>query len=242
MNNVRAIALATMVAILGVAPIMLAPTAAAHIRVDDSQRPPKGGYGIVTLIVPTESQKSPTVGVTVTLPDDVNLTSARTLPIAGWEAGVETEPVDGGTRISRIVWRANDGSPGLRPSEFGEFTFSAGPWPDTADTVALTADQTYGDGSVVTWNEVAVDDVTEPEHPAPVVTLGAPDAHHGGGPGAAHGASPDPTRDQHAHPTATAATGETWFWRVTSLTGLVIAAGTAVALVVVLRRTRATES
>ncbi|MEX3644299.1 YcnI family copper-binding membrane protein [Mycolicibacterium porcinum] len=205
--------------------IVTAAPATAHVRVDEGQRPPRGGYGIVRLIVPTESEQAATVGVTVTLPDDVALTSARTLPIPGWTASVETEPTADGQRVSRITWRAIDKAGGLKPTEYGEFAFSAGPWPENADTVSLLSDQSYSDGSVVSWNEIAVDNNSEPEHPAPVVTLGAAEAGH------AH--------DGHGAPTPVAAEssgGESWLWRATSVVALVLALGSSAALAVTLRR------
>lgn len=222
--------------LLGAGMLATACPAAAHVRVDEGRQPPQGGYGIVTLIVPTESAAASTVGVSVTLPDGVDLTSARTLPIPGWTAAVETDPADDGDRVSRIIWRATEPANGLKPTEFGEFTFSAGPWPVDVDTVALLSDQTYSDGSVVAWNEIAVDKDSEPEHPAPVVTLAAAEDGHGHGDG--HGAD----SDQIVNTAAAVHSDESWFWRATSLISLVIALGTAAALTVVLRRTRGPDS
>jgi uncharacterized protein YcnI len=216
-----------------------AGAASAHVHVDDGQQPAQGGYGIVRLVVPTESAGAATVGLTVTLPDDVDLTSARTLPLAGWTAAVETEPSGAGERVSRIMWRAIDPANGVKPSEFGEFTVSAGPWPADVDAVPLLTDQAYSDGSVVAWNEIAVDKDTEPEHPAPVVTLGATEEGHSHGDG--HGAPAEATAELSADVTqtaATASTDESWWWRATSVVSLLIAVGTAAALVLVLRRTR----
>ncbi|QRY43806.1 YcnI family protein [Mycolicibacterium boenickei] len=205
--------------------IVTAAPAAAHVRVDEGQQPPRGGYGIVRLIVPTESEQASTIGVTVTVPDNIELTSARTLPIPGWTANVETEPTGDGQRVSRITWRAIDKAGGIKPTEYGEFAFSAGPWPENAETVPLLSDQSYSDGSVVSWNEIAVDKDSEPEHPAPVVTLGAAEAGH--------------THDGHGAPTLVAAGspgGESWLWRATSVVALLLALGSSAALAVTLRR------
>jgi uncharacterized protein YcnI len=205
--------------------IVTAAPAAAHVRVDEGQQPPRGGYGIVRLIVPTESEQASTIGVTVTVPDNIELTSARTLPIPGWTANVETEPTGDGQRVSRITWRAIGKASGIKPTEYGEFAFSAGPWPENAETVSLLSDQSYSDGSVVSWNEIAVDKDSEPEHPAPVVTLGAAEAGH--------------THDGHGAPTLVAAGspgGESWLWRATSVVALLLALGSSAALAVTLRR------
>jgi uncharacterized protein YcnI len=205
--------------------------------VDDGGQVAKGGYGIVRLIVPSESHKASTVGVTVTLPDTVDLASARTLPVPGWTATVETEQSGQGQRVSRITWRADDNADGLKATEYGEFAFSAGPWPIDADSVALSADQAYSDGSVVSWNEIAVDKDSEPEHPAPVLTLAEPDpAHSHAGDG--HGAAPPASATPETVLASAEATGGEWFWRATSAVSLLIAIGTAAALGVVLRRSR----
>ncbi|MEV8516015.1 YcnI family protein [Dactylosporangium sp. NPDC051484] len=151
--------------------VLIPAPADAHVRVDDSSAPKRGGYGAVRLSVPTESEKASTVGLIVTIPEDVTLTSAKVLPIAGWTAKVETVQ----DRVTRIVWQAKDG--GLGPSEFGVFTFSAGPWPKDKSAVPLPTTQQYSDGSTVVWDQVALD-ASEPEHPAPIVVLGAASAEH----------------------------------------------------------------
>ncbi|MHC9293670.1 YcnI family protein [Mycobacterium sp. LTG2003] len=232
--------------------VLSATPAAAHVRVDEGQQPPQGGYGIVRLIVPSESAQASTTGLTVTLPDNVHLTSARTLPIPGWRAAVETTPSGDGQRVSRITWQAIDKADGLRPSEFGEFAFSAGPWPENVDSVALLSDQAYSDGSVVSWNEIAVDNDSEPEKPAPVVALAPAEAGHshtGDGHGAPSESATNVTaaeagpghHDASADTTLVAAESsgqESWAWRATSVVSLLIALATAAALAVAVRRNR----
>lgn len=120
------------------------------------------------LIVPTESDDASTIGLSLTVPEGVDLTSARTLPIPGWTATVEREQSGDGERVSRVRWQATDPANGLKAAEFGVFTLSAGPWPEDVDSVPLPTEQIYSDGSVVSWNEVAVNAGIEPEHPAPV--------------------------------------------------------------------------
>lgn len=60
---------------------------------------------------------------------------------------------------------------GLGATEFGVFTFSGGKWPAGVDSVSLPTEQRYSDGTVVRWDEEALDAASEPEHPAPSVTL-----------------------------------------------------------------------
>ncbi|BCJ47664.1 hypothetical protein GCM10010168_20220 [Actinoplanes ianthinogenes] len=156
------------------ATLLVAAPAQAHVRVDGGDAPGKGGYGAVRLSVPTENETASTVGLTVTIPDDVTLTSVKVLPLTGWTAKVETA----GERVTRIVWHA--AGAGLGPAEFGIFTFSGGPWPEDRSAVPLPTIQQYSDGSSVKWDEVALD-ASEPDHPAPIVVLDEASAgHHGG--------------------------------------------------------------
>jgi hypothetical protein len=94
---------------------------------------------------------------------------------------------------------------------------------------------------VVSWNEIAVDKDTEPEHPAPAVTLGAAEAghSHADGENGDHAPAAASVTTQAA---AEVGSDDSWFWRITSVVSLVIALGTAAALAVVLRRTRGTGS
>ena len=45
--------------------------------------------------------------------------------------------------------------------------------PEGVDSLSFPADQTYSDGEVVKWAEVAKDGADEPEHPAPTLKLAA---------------------------------------------------------------------
>ncbi|MFF0816043.1 YcnI family protein [Rhodococcus sp. NPDC003318] len=230
--------LAAVTALGGFAALGLASPAAAHVRVDSGEPVSQGGYGVVRLIVPTESDDASTVGVTVTIPDDVNLTSARTQPIPGWTATIESEPSGSGERVSRIAWRATDPASGLKASEFGVFTLSAGPWPQNVDSVPLPSDQTYSDGSVVSWNEVAVDEGAEPEHPAPVVTLVAGGSGHGDGHAEAASASSAGTSQSDDHAEASAPTDDSsaWLWQTIAVVALLLALGSTGAVIALLRR------
>lgn len=229
---------------IGTGLLVFAGAAAAHVEVEDGPPPPKGGDGIVRLIVPTESDTASTVGVTITVPKGVDLSEARTLPIPGWTAVVETETTPNSQWVSRITWKADGAAGGIKPTEFGEFAFSAGPWPKNVDTVSLPADQTYSDGSVVVWNEIAVDKDSEPEHPAPTVTLGAAEEGHDHTAADPATATAAPESDHHSgtgdttQAASTVSSGDSWFWRITSVVSLVIALGTAAALALVMRRTR----
>ncbi|WP_454051343.1 YcnI family copper-binding membrane protein [Cellulomonas sp. Marseille-Q8402] len=138
-----------------------------------------GAYAVLTVRVPNESATAATTQVSVDLPTDQPLTYVGVEPVPGWTATVEEgdlpEPVevDGATLTRapvRVVWTA-DGA-GIGDGEFQRFTISAGPLPAAGTDVVLPAHQTYSDGEVVDWDQLAEGDA-EPEHPAPVFTTTA---------------------------------------------------------------------
>lgn len=115
------LAVLTVAASLG-ATVGAVSTASAHVSADATLQPAQGGYGQVRLLVPTESDTSPTTAVAVTFPDGVELTSARTLPVPGWTATIDKAAAGSGERVTRITWRADDPQKGLGADEFGAFT------------------------------------------------------------------------------------------------------------------------
>lgn len=222
---------------VAVTALTFAAPAAAHVHAEGDSVP-QGGYGIVTLIVPSESDAAATTGVTITLPEGVDLTSARTLPIAGWTATVERTQSGGTERVSKILWTANDPAAGYGAAEYREFAFSAGPWPEGVESVALPSDQSYSDGSIVSWDEVAVDAASEPEHPAPEVTLIEAEEGHGD----SHGGSAAEASTDHHEAAASTSDSSNTVWQVVSIVSLVLAVVAVAGLGVVLRRGRGTGS
>jgi uncharacterized protein YcnI len=155
-----------------------ASAASAHVHVDGEDAT-RGGYGLLTFRVPTESATASTTAVTVTMPTRTPIASASVQPVPGWTATVTTtrlaKPIttdDGrvSTAVSRIEWKAATGA-GIAPGQFQQFAVSAGPLPDVVELRFPTL-QTYSDGTTVNWNQVATGSV-EPEHPAPVLALAA---------------------------------------------------------------------
>ena len=144
--------------------------AAAHVTVvapDAAQ----GGYTVMTFRVPTESEPAATSSVKVELP---GLKAARTQPIPGWTSTVDR---DSEGLATAVTWTAEPGAEVL-PGQFQQFLLSAGPLPED-DSVSLPATQTYTDGEVVAWDEEPTDG-SEPERPAPALTLAAAaDPPHG---------------------------------------------------------------
>ncbi|MCX2965621.1 DUF1775 domain-containing protein [Gordonia aquimaris] len=154
-----------------------AGAAAAHVSAT-APTLTQGGYGVVTLVVPNESETAATTTLTVTLP---NLKSARPEVMSGWRSTVTKDPST--EEVTSITWSALPGSPGVPVGEFAQFRISGGPFPEE-DSIALPATQTYGDGEEVSWSEPMGADGAEPDHPAPVLTLPVADGdggHHGTG-------------------------------------------------------------
>lgn len=159
----------------GSALLLTAGVAAAHVTVaaPDAEQ---GGYSVLTFNVPTESEAASTTKVSVELP---GLKSARTEPLPGWSAVVEKDPQS--QLATNVTWTADPGV-GVAPGQFQRFVLSAGPLPDE-EQVSFAATQTYSDGEVVAWDQPTVDG-SEPEYPAPSLTLAAAseeDGHSHGG-------------------------------------------------------------
>lgn len=162
--------------------LLLAAPAAAHVTVNPGTAT-QGGYATVTFRVPNERDQASTTKLEVNLPADAPVASVKVRPVPGWTARAETTrlvtPITAhGTQITeavaKITWTADPDS-AIRPGEFQQFDVSLGPLPQVKQMI-FKALQTYSDGNVVRW----IDEPqagTEPDHPAPVLTLtpaGAP--------------------------------------------------------------------
>lgn len=194
---------AAVVTAAGVALLATAVPAFAHVTAQPGAAE-QGGYSVVNLRVPTESETAGTVSLQVTLPADHPITSVRTSPRPGWTATTTSAPLDppverfGRTiteAVRTVTWTAD---PGVRigPGEFADFPLSLGPLPEDTDLLVLPAVQTYDDGEVVAWDQEPGPDGAEPERPAPTVALVAPadeDGDDGEETAAAAPAAPDDT-------------------------------------------------
>lgn len=159
-----------------------APSAAmAHVSIEPGQAEP-GSYTLITVKVPNESETEKTNRVELKLPTDTPFTSVRFVPVPGWDAELVRselpEPVMVGESeiteaVTSIIWTAQAGS------ELGDgalllLPISLGPVPDVG-SVVLIADQTYADGTVVSWS--GTDEGAE--KPAPVLFVNdEPVDHH----------------------------------------------------------------
>ncbi len=169
--------------------LLVSPMAAAHINAELDGAGP-GEFGLITLLVPTESGKADTVKLQVRIPDDVQLRTVRAQPVAGWSIDIAKRTIppiykDDGTPVTEVVdsvtWTTE--GPGIEEGQFGQFALYVGPLPDETK-LSLPTVQTFADGTADDWNQSA-NDSDDSEFPAPTVTIGASSVSGtGGGPGA----------------------------------------------------------
>lgn len=186
--------LATSVASLGAASVVVAGGASAHVRVSP-ETAAAGSYATLTFKVPNESATASTTKVSVDLPSDHPFGYVGYQPVPGWTAKVTTtklaKPITmHGETITEaptsITWTADSAS-SIKPGQFQQFVITAGAMPEPT-TLTMPAHQTYSDGKVVDWAD-ATKGSTEPEHPAPTLTVTAADASGHAG----HGSSGTPS-------------------------------------------------
>jgi uncharacterized protein YcnI len=174
----RLLRAATVTAIVAGTALAAAAPALAHVTANTTEAT-QGGYAVVTMRVPNESETAGTVRLDVTIPADHPITSVRVSPVPGWTATLTKAPIvpplerNGRTyaeSVGTITWTAQ---PGVRinPGEFTEFPISLGPLPTDVDALTLPATQTYDSGEVVAWAQPPNPDGSEPERPAPTVAL-----------------------------------------------------------------------
>ncbi|GAB2894146.1 YcnI family copper-binding membrane protein [Streptomyces mayteni] len=161
-----------------------APAAQAHVSIDPSEAE-QGGYAVLDLRVPNESDTASTTRLEVHLDPEYPLASVLPQPVPGWDVEVQTaeldEPIEmHGSQITEapttIVWSGGE----IEPGTFQQFPISVGPLPEDVEQLVFKAVQTYDDGEVSRWIEEPTEDGSEPENPAPVLQL-APGTggHHG---------------------------------------------------------------
>lgn len=157
--------------------LLTAAPASAHVHVDADNATP-GSTSVLTFRVPGESESGAlTTQLTVSLPD---VASARTEVMPGWTAKLDRDAAAG--TVKSVTWTAAPGV-GISSDQFALFKLSVR-LPET-DSVSFPATQTYSDGTVVRWDQAPLPDGSEPEHPAPQLTLSGPAsaderADHGG--------------------------------------------------------------
>lgn len=167
--------------VLGAAVALISsPSANAHVDATLDGTGP-GGFGVVTLGVPTEAGKPATTKVSVRIPDDTPMRTVRPQPVAGWNVDVTKRTIDppvykdDGTPVTEVVdtvtWTAT--GQGIGTGQFAQFAIYVGPLPDR-DTLALPTIQTFSDGSTEAWNESTPAGGEKPKFPVPAATIAKP--------------------------------------------------------------------
>lgn len=156
--------------------------ASAHVKVLSSDAV-QGGSAEIAFRVPTESDTASTVKLSVAMPTDTPIAAVSVQPHPGWtykvsNTALPTPLSDGhGGTVSQVVgtieWTAVSADTGIKPGEYDTFRITAGPLPK-ADKIVFKVVQTYSDDSVARWIDLpSAAGATEPDHPAPVLSLPA---------------------------------------------------------------------
>ncbi|GAB10319.1 hypothetical protein GOARA_056_00660 [Gordonia araii NBRC 100433] len=155
----RAAAAVSIATGLALAPVLGAGVADAHV-VARTSGIGEHGFGVVTFMVPNESDTAATTELKVAFPGIKHL-----LPEAkpGWTAHVAKN--DQGA-VTEIRWAAVPGTPGIPIGQFAEFNVSGGPF---TGELTLPATQIYADGETVAWDQATGPGGEEPEKPAPTI-------------------------------------------------------------------------
>ena len=176
------------VAVAAAAIVASAGAASAHVSVNPDTAT-QGGFTKLSFRVPNEQDAASTTKVQVALPADQPLGFVSVKPHAGWTytvtkaklaTPISTDDGEVTEAVSTITWTADSAATAIKPGEFDEFDVSVGPLPE-APSMQFKALQTYSNGEVVRWIEPAAADGTEPEHPAPTLTLTPVAAEAAGG-------------------------------------------------------------
>lgn len=167
---------ATILAGLVVGSAVLTTTAWAHVTISPDTAV-KGGSDLqLTFRVPDEEAAANTTELQVYFPAADPIASVLVEPTPGWTATVTTidlsTPIvtdDGSISqvVSSITWTGGQVAPG----QYQGFNVIFGQLPANTDQVVFKALQTYSNGDVVRWIDLAVPGQPDPAHPAPVLTL-----------------------------------------------------------------------
>jgi uncharacterized protein YcnI len=153
--------------------------AGAHVTISPTSLPQGTSDAILTFRVPNESASAAVTGIRLQLPLQHPIVVVSPEAGSGWNVTVHStqlpKPIttDDGTftsTVSEIDW-----SGGTIPvGQFGEFNLLAQGIPSGTDQLVFKAIQQYSDGTTVSWIQVADKAAPNPPHPAPILTLTAP--------------------------------------------------------------------
>jgi uncharacterized protein YcnI len=166
---------AATVGALTLAGLAFAATASAHVTVSPTSLP-QGSTAELTFKVPNEESKANTVELQLQIPTDHPIAQVLAKPVPGWTITEHTvtlaKPLttDDGTfttAVDEVDWTGGSISPG----QYQDFQISVDPLPSDTTQLVFKAVQTYSDGDVVRWIDLSSAGDSDPEHPAPVLTL-----------------------------------------------------------------------
>ena len=155
--------------------LALAATASAHVTVSPATLP-QGSTAELTFKVPNEESAANTVELQLQIPTDHPIAQVLARPVPGWTVTEHTvklaKPLttDDGTfttAVSEIDWTGGS----IAPGQYQDFQISVDPLPSDTTQLVFKAVQTYSDGDVVRWIDLSTASDSDPEHPAPVLTL-----------------------------------------------------------------------
>lgn len=167
---------AAVLAAAGAGLLVLAGPASAHITVNPGAATQGGSDVEMTFRVPNEQDKAFTTKVEVTFPTDHPIAGVLVRPEPGWTAQVDnttlakpihTDDGDISQVVSKVTWTGGQ----IQPGQYGAFHVIFGRLPSDTDQVVFKAVQTYSNGNVVRWIDLAQAGQPAPDHPAPVLTL-----------------------------------------------------------------------
>ena len=165
-------------AVVAATAVVVAATALpafAHVTVSPDSLP-KGATAELTFKVPNEEASATTTQVQLQIPTDHPIAQVLPRQIPGWTVSVKTTTLstplktDDGTfttAVSEIDWTGGS----IAPGQYQDFQISVDPLPSDTTQLVFKAVQTYSDGDVVRWIDLSTASDSDPEHPAPVLTL-----------------------------------------------------------------------
>jgi len=166
------------IALASAAVLTAGGVASAHVTVHPDSYAKGATDGGLTFRVPNEEDTAATTKVQVFLPTDHPVLGVLVSPQDGWTAKVTNTklktPVktDDGTitdAVSEITWTGGR----IEAGQYEDFDVAFGQLPDDTGQLTFKALQTYSDGKIARWIDVAESGGEEPENPAPVVKLTA---------------------------------------------------------------------
>jgi uncharacterized protein YcnI len=150
----RPVRAAGMVALVGAAALAAAGSAFAHAIIS----PPVAlahKEQMFSLLVPTEKAGVTTTKVVLTVPKGFSIDSL--VPAPGWTRQVEQTGTGEAAEIQRVTWTGGHVATG----DDASFQFLADP--ASAGTYSFGVQQTYSDGSIVTWDGAETSDTPTPQ-------------------------------------------------------------------------------